>query len=72
MLVVDDMRGTGSAPFCEGFVQRVRNWDAGGEQLAVQKSSKTTNLIAVANELLRNVDEFAEFVRHGCGGWSCN
>lgn len=29
MLVVEDMRRTDSAPFCEGFVQRVRNWDAG-------------------------------------------
>ena len=51
-------------PFCEGFVQRVRNYTAMSNHL-LRGSESITDLVSILDELLGNVHELLEFFRHG-------
>ena len=53
-------------PFCEGFVQRVRNWTTVSKW--VRGLERQKDLVPVADELLRNFNEFSNFVGHD--GWN--
>lgn len=52
-------------PFCEGFVQRVRNWARVSNDMVLEMAH--THLVTISDELLGYVDEFTNFVRHGEG-----
>ena len=52
-----------NGPFCEGFVQRVRNWTT-HEQEVSEGLERKKNLVAISDELLRNLEKFSNFVRH--------